>query len=112
MNACAFAGNCKKHLWVCPDQNENGFPVTVLDFGKVRLGRRFWTQNNNFDVTFWKTVCLPEKDIYKPWLQGFSANFWTLSAPIKMMKKGTQTPITTDCPLSLPQEKACCTTSF
>lgn len=52
MNACAFAGNCKKHLWVCPDQNENGFPVTVLDFGKVRLGRRFWTQNGDFDVTF------------------------------------------------------------
>lgn len=118
INACAFGGNRKKHLWVCPDQNENGFPVTVPDFDWVCSGCRFWTQNNNFNVTFWKTVCLPEKNI-QILAAKFSANFWTLSAPIEMMKCECllpRTPVTMDRPLSLPssrpQEKACCTTSF
>uniref|UniRef100_A0A224YGZ3 Uncharacterized protein n=1 Tax=Rhipicephalus zambeziensis TaxID=60191 RepID=A0A224YGZ3_9ACAR len=32
MNACAFGGIGKMHLWVCPDQNGHRVPVTIPDF--------------------------------------------------------------------------------
>lgn len=32
LNASAFEGINKKHLWVFPDQNEHTLPVTIPDF--------------------------------------------------------------------------------